>query len=114
MRTGRTRAAGTLFAFAVAANLLLLGYYKYANFLLGTWGSLTRPEKGVGDAEEIVNFSDIFKRLTRTPGRKSAPFSIAVVGDRSCQHFLAKSQPGPSDFVCSPVPPQSPVQVGAF
>ncbi|TMH59499.1 MAG: MBOAT family protein [Betaproteobacteria bacterium] len=41
VRLGRTRAAGTLFAFAVAANLLLLGYYKYANFLLGTWGSVT-------------------------------------------------------------------------
>lgn len=41
VRAGRTRAAGVLFALAVTANLLLLGYYKYANFFLGIWGSLT-------------------------------------------------------------------------
>src|SRR5947207_1134756 len=48
VRLGRTRAAGTLFAFAVAANLLLLGYYKYANFLLGTWGSVTGHATDIG------------------------------------------------------------------
>ena len=30
-----------LLALAVGANLLLLGYYKYANFFLDVWGSLT-------------------------------------------------------------------------
>src|SRR5271156_3535999 len=35
VRTRRSHAAGALLAFAVGANLLLLGYYKYANFFLG-------------------------------------------------------------------------------
>jgi alginate O-acetyltransferase complex protein AlgI len=48
VRLGRTRAAGTLFAFAVAANLLLLGYYKYANFFVGTWGSVTGHAADIG------------------------------------------------------------------
>jgi alginate O-acetyltransferase complex protein AlgI len=48
VRLGRTRAAGILFAFSVAANLLLLGYYKYANFLLGTWGSVTGHAADIG------------------------------------------------------------------
>jgi alginate O-acetyltransferase complex protein AlgI len=48
VRGDRTRAAGALFALAVAANLLLLGYYKYANFFLGTWGSLTGYASDMG------------------------------------------------------------------
>jgi alginate O-acetyltransferase complex protein AlgI len=48
VRAARPRAAGTLFALAVTANLLLLGYYKYANFFLGTWGSLTGNASDIG------------------------------------------------------------------
>ena len=48
VRTRRTRPAGVLFAFAIAANLLLLGYYKYANFFLGTWSSLTGNASDIG------------------------------------------------------------------
>ena len=39
VREHRSRAAGALFAFAVGADLLLLGYYKYANFFLDIWAS---------------------------------------------------------------------------
>lgn len=48
VRAHRTRAAGALFAFAVSANLLLLGYYKYANFFLGIWGSVTGDASSIG------------------------------------------------------------------
>ena len=48
VREHRTVAAGALFAFAVTANLVLLGYYKYANFLLGIWGSLGGHAPAVG------------------------------------------------------------------
>jgi alginate O-acetyltransferase complex protein AlgI len=48
VRARRTRAAGVLFAFGVAANLLLLGYYKYANFFLGIWGSLSGNPSALG------------------------------------------------------------------
>jgi alginate O-acetyltransferase complex protein AlgI len=48
VRTRRASAAGALFAFAIAANLLLLGYYKYANFFLGILGSVTGDATSVG------------------------------------------------------------------
>jgi D-alanyl-lipoteichoic acid acyltransferase DltB (MBOAT superfamily) len=48
VRQHRTVAAGALFAFAVTANLLLLGYFKYANFLLGIWTSFGGPAPIVG------------------------------------------------------------------
>jgi alginate O-acetyltransferase complex protein AlgI len=48
VRAGRTRAEGALFALAVTVNLLLLGYYKYANFFLGTWGSFTGNTSDIG------------------------------------------------------------------
>jgi alginate O-acetyltransferase complex protein AlgI len=48
VRARRTRAAGAMLAFAVSANLLLLGYYKYANFFLGIWGSVTGNASGIG------------------------------------------------------------------
>jgi alginate O-acetyltransferase complex protein AlgI len=41
VRGARPRAASVLLFVAVAANLVLLGYYKYANFFVGVWGSLT-------------------------------------------------------------------------
>src|SRR6266576_6805342 len=41
VRSRRTHAAGALLAFAVSANLLLLGYFKYANILLVIWGSVS-------------------------------------------------------------------------
>ena len=48
VRARRTRAAGAVLAFAVSANLLLLGYFKYANFFLGIWGSVTGNASGIG------------------------------------------------------------------
>src|SRR6266850_3772060 len=48
VRAQHTRAATTLFALAITANLLLLGNYKYANFFLGTWGSLTGHASDIG------------------------------------------------------------------
>src|SRR3981189_1879909 len=48
VRARRTRAARALCAFAIVANLLLLGYYKYANFFLGIWGSVTGNPSGIG------------------------------------------------------------------
>ena len=48
VRENRTRAAGTLFALSITANLLLLGYYKYANFFLGIWGSFTGNASDIG------------------------------------------------------------------
>src|SRR6476661_4456727 len=39
-RQGRSLAAGRLLLFSVAANVSLLGYYKYFNFLLGVWSSI--------------------------------------------------------------------------
>jgi alginate O-acetyltransferase complex protein AlgI len=48
VRENRTRAAGTLFALSITANLLLLGYYKYANFFLGIWGSFTGHPSDIG------------------------------------------------------------------
>ena len=48
VRAQRSRAAGALLAFAVTANLLLLGYYKYANFFLGIWGSVSGNASGIG------------------------------------------------------------------
>ena len=35
------RARGWILGAAVAANLLLLGYFKYTNFLIGTWNTFT-------------------------------------------------------------------------
>ena len=40
VRSGATRAATALFAFAIVADLALLGYYKYANFFLDIWTSV--------------------------------------------------------------------------
>jgi alginate O-acetyltransferase complex protein AlgI len=48
VRAERSRAAGALLAFAITANLLLLGYYKYANFFLGIWGSVTGNASDIG------------------------------------------------------------------
>ena len=48
VREQRGGGAGALFAFAVAANLLLLGYYKYAGFLLGIWSSLGGQAPAIG------------------------------------------------------------------
>ncbi len=48
VRARRTLAAGALLAFAVGANLLLLGYFKYANFFLGIWGSVTGNASAIG------------------------------------------------------------------
>jgi D-alanyl-lipoteichoic acid acyltransferase DltB (MBOAT superfamily) len=48
VRERRTRAANRLLAFAVAADLLLLGYYKYANFFLDAWGSLAGTTTSLG------------------------------------------------------------------
>jgi len=48
VRARRTRAAGVLLAFAVSANLLLLGYFKYANFFLGVWSSVTGDASSIG------------------------------------------------------------------
>jgi alginate O-acetyltransferase complex protein AlgI len=50
VRANRPRAAGALFAFAIAADLALLGYFKYANFFLDIWGSLS----GAKAAAQIV------------------------------------------------------------
>lgn len=49
VHAGRARTARAVVAFAITANLLLLGYYKYANFFLGTWSALT------GDAVPIAS-----------------------------------------------------------
>src|ERR1700730_2108836 len=48
VRARRARSAGALLAFAVGANLLLLGYFKYANFFLGIWGSVTGNASAIG------------------------------------------------------------------
>ena len=48
VRENLTRAAGTLFALSITANLLLLGYYKYANFFVGSWGSFTGNPSDIG------------------------------------------------------------------
>jgi alginate O-acetyltransferase complex protein AlgI len=48
VRVRRTQAARAMLAFAVSANLVLLGYYKYANFLLGIWGSVTGNASDIG------------------------------------------------------------------
>jgi D-alanyl-lipoteichoic acid acyltransferase DltB (MBOAT superfamily) len=49
--SGREAQAGRLLAVAVAGNLLLLGYYKYANFFLENLGKLTGAPR---DLAEIV------------------------------------------------------------
>ena len=36
-----TRGRGALLGAAIAANLLLLGYFKYTNFLIGTWNAFS-------------------------------------------------------------------------
>ena len=41
VRDAKPRAASILLFFAVTFNLILLGYYKYANFFVGAWWSLT-------------------------------------------------------------------------
>jgi alginate O-acetyltransferase complex protein AlgI len=40
-RTGRSRRRTLIFATAIAANLLLLGYWKYTNFLINTFNALS-------------------------------------------------------------------------
>src|SRR3984893_13029294 len=48
VRARRARSAGALLAFAVGANLLLLGYFKYANFFLGIGASVTGNASAIG------------------------------------------------------------------
>ena len=48
VRAQRSRAAGALFAAAIAADLLLLGYFKYANFFIDAWATVAgRPAAAV-------------------------------------------------------------------
>src|ERR1700719_1352891 len=48
VRARHSRAAGVLFGSAVAANLLVLGYYKYANFFLSTLAHFAGDVSGIG------------------------------------------------------------------
>jgi D-alanyl-lipoteichoic acid acyltransferase DltB (MBOAT superfamily) len=73
VRAGQTRAAGGLLAFAVTANLLLLGYYKYANVFLDIWRSL--------GGEVYASARSSCRSASRSsPSRRSRSWSTFVVG----------------------------------